>query len=95
MLLELARRADITFYIHFRPYWGLSCSEVLAMATRVSTDLDLIEELRLRRWARENYVPHSQREITWHPVVHDEMRRKDQESDGEEQSPAHYTWLKS
>jgi hypothetical protein len=42
--------------------------------------VDFIEELKLRRWARENYVPGPQRERTWHPVVHDEMRRKDFES---------------
>jgi hypothetical protein len=65
------------------------------MATTVSTDLDLIEELRLRRWARENYVPRSQRENSWHPVVHDEMHRKDQEEDDDGQSAAHYAWLKS
>ena len=40
-------------------------------------DLDLIEELRLRRWARENYVPPDRRERSWHPVVHDEMTKKD------------------
>jgi hypothetical protein len=43
-------------------------------------DLDFIEELRLRRWARENYVPPDQREHSWHPVVHEEMERKDLES---------------
>jgi hypothetical protein len=41
------------------------------------SELDLIEELRLRRWAREHYVPRSERERTWHPVVLDEMERKD------------------
>ena len=34
---------------------------------------------RLRRWARENYVPASQRDMQWHPIVLDEMRRKDAE----------------
>ena len=42
-------------------------------------DLDLIEELRLRRWARENYVPPENRQRTWHPVVHEEMNNKDTE----------------
>jgi hypothetical protein len=41
--------------------------------------LDLIEELRLRRWARRNYVPAEQRAGEWHPVVLDEMRAKDAE----------------
>ena len=42
-------------------------------------EIDLIEELRLRRWARENYVPAEMRSLTWHPVVHEEMSRKDNE----------------
>jgi hypothetical protein len=41
--------------------------------------LDFIEELRLRRWARENYVPRSRRQLSWHPVVHEEMEKKDLE----------------
>ena len=45
----------------------------------VEVDLDFIEELRLRRWARQNYVPPEQRDSSWHPVVHDEMDRKDLE----------------
>jgi hypothetical protein len=44
-----------------------------------SAAIDLIEELRLRRWARENYVPSSERDSTWHPVILDEMNRKDRE----------------
>jgi hypothetical protein len=43
------------------------------------TDLDFIEELRLRRWARENYVPRTHREKSWHPIVHEEMTKKDHE----------------
>jgi hypothetical protein len=42
-------------------------------------DVDLIEELRLRRWARENYVPADQRSRSWHPVILEEMLRKDEE----------------
>lgn len=44
-------------------------------------ELDFIEELRLRRWARENYVPPTQRQQSWHPVVHEEMEKKDFEAD--------------
>jgi hypothetical protein len=44
-----------------------------------SADVDLIEELRLRRWARENYVPPQQRDPNWHPIILEEMRRKDDE----------------
>ncbi len=49
--------------------------------TSVVAELDFIEELRLRRWARENYVPQGQRQTTWHPVVHQEMEKKDHEED--------------
>ena len=49
------------------------------MASDILPPVDFIEELRLRRWARENYVPASQRDARWHPVVLDEMRRKDAE----------------
>jgi hypothetical protein len=42
-------------------------------------ELDVIEELRLRRWARENYVPRGKRQLAWHPVVHEEMAKKDTE----------------
>jgi hypothetical protein len=45
----------------------------------MSWEIDLIEELRLRRWARENYVPDQQRSRSWHPVVIDEMSKKDGE----------------
>jgi hypothetical protein len=44
-------------------------------------EMDLIEELRMRRWARENYVPPSQRQQSWHPIVHEEMEKKDSEAD--------------
>lgn len=63
------------------PYTLLSSFQVLTVSMTLSaTQLDLIEELKLRRWARENYVPQTQRNGTWHPVVHDEMTRKDSES---------------
>ena len=46
----------------------------------LSSDLDLIDELRLRRWARENYVPATQRDTAWHPIILEEMSRKDGEA---------------
>jgi hypothetical protein len=46
--------------------------------------IDLIEELRLRRWARENYCYWDARQPSWHPVIHDEMRRIDVDSLREE-----------
>jgi len=50
--------------------------------------LDFIEEIRLRTWARENYVPADDRDDTWHPVVLEEMRKKDRESRVRELVPA-------
>ena len=49
------------------------------MLSGVAAEVDFIEELRLRRWARENYVPPGRRELSWHPVILDEMNRKDVE----------------
>jgi hypothetical protein len=43
------------------------------------TEFDFIEEIRLRRWARENYVPAGERDEAWHPVVLEEMSAKDLE----------------
>jgi hypothetical protein len=42
-------------------------------------EMDLIEELQLRRWARENYVPPEKRDHGWHPVIQEEMKKKDTE----------------
>ena len=57
------------------------------MRSSVLAELDLIEELRLRRWAREHYVPRSERRTSWHPVVHEEMSKKDHEAGQEEAAP--------
>ena len=54
------------------------------MPSSVVAEVDLIEELRLRRWAREHYVPADRRESSWHPVVLDEMVRKEHERNEEE-----------
>jgi hypothetical protein len=51
------------------------------MGSGVLVELDFIQELRLRRWARENYVPSEQRDISWHPVILDEMSKKDDETE--------------
>ena len=42
-------------------------------------ELDFIEEIRLRCWARENYVVADDRDESWHPVVLEEMRKRDLE----------------
>ena len=59
------------------------------MTSGVVGDLDFIEELRLRRWARENHVPPELRQPSWHPVIHDEMAMKDDELRDEEIRPAY------
>lgn len=49
------------------------------MRARSVPDVDIIRELRLRSWARENYVPAYARREGWHPIVLDEMERRDRE----------------
>jgi homoaconitase/3-isopropylmalate dehydratase large subunit len=44
-----------------------------------SSGIDFVRELRLRNWARQNFVPGDQRKSTWHPIVLDEMNRRDME----------------
>ncbi len=41
------------------------------------SNVDAIEEIRLRTWARKNYMPAPERDDNLHPVVLDEMVRKD------------------
>lgn len=42
-------------------------------------ELDFLEELRLRTWARANFVPTEERDANWHPVILEEMRAKDED----------------
>jgi hypothetical protein len=49
------------------------------MSQRSARDLDVLEELRLRRWAREHYVGSEERDATWHPIVLEEMEQKERE----------------
>jgi len=53
------------------------------------TEVDFIEELRLRRWAREHYVPSDDRDGRWHPIILEEMNRKDEESFGQDTTPTY------
>jgi hypothetical protein len=52
----------------------------MAATLSFALEPDAIEEFKMRRWARENYVPADNRDARWHPVVLEEMRRKDRES---------------
>ena len=56
--------------------------QMLQMAVEVQTpfDVDPVEEMRLRTWARRNYSPVDARDGNWHPIVLDEMIRKDHEA---------------
>ena len=50
----------------------------------ICDSLDIVAELRLRQWARRNYVPATERiDGDWHPVVLKEMQKKDAELTGE------------
>jgi hypothetical protein len=50
-----------------------------AVLLEPGVDVDPIEEMRLRAWARRHYAPVTERERSWHPIILDEMRRKDRE----------------
>lgn len=53
----------------------------LVMLEQVSShDVDPVDEMRMRTWARRHYAPAEQRDGNWHPIVLDEMFRKDRES---------------
>ena len=42
-------------------------------------EVDPVEEMRMRTWARRHYAPVQDRDENWHPVVLDEMVRRDRE----------------
>ena len=42
-------------------------------------EVDFIEEIQLRTWAREHFVPEEDRDDCWHAVILDEMSRIDHE----------------
>ena len=44
-----------------------------------SFDVDAVEEMRMRTWARRHYTPAEDRSGNLHPIVLDEMLRKDAE----------------
>ncbi len=45
-----------------------------------TSQVDAIEEMRLRTWARRNYAPVAERSNEWHPVVLEEMALRDREA---------------
>lgn len=54
-------------------------SQTQLEAPSAEDELDAIEEMRLRTWARRHYAPAAERETNWHPVILDEMRQIDSE----------------
>jgi len=40
----------------------------------------VVEEIRLRTWARLNYHSPEERNGKWHPIILDEMARRDLEA---------------
>ncbi|MCA9117328.1 MAG: hypothetical protein KDA79_19800 [Planctomycetaceae bacterium] len=54
---------------------GIAASRSIETCT--DAEVDAIHEMRLRTWARQNFVPAAERSSEWHPVVLDEMQRKD------------------
>lgn len=44
-----------------------------------SQAVDPVEEMRLRTWARRHYLPAGERNSGLHPIVLDEMTRRDRE----------------
>jgi hypothetical protein len=59
---------------------GRIVQTLLAVEAEAAFDVDPIEEMRLRTWARQHYARQEERDGTWHPIVLDEMTRKDQEA---------------
>jgi hypothetical protein len=83
--------SDISFRVSTE-IESISASVVVGRMVMMSTvlgDLDFIEELRMRRWARENYVPDGKREASWHPIILDEMDKKDLELSNAEPVPVY------
>ena len=54
-------------------------SSLVMLEQESSQDVDPIEEMKMRTWARRHYAPMEQRDGNWHPIVLDEMVRKDRE----------------
>ena len=52
----------------------------MTLEASVDFGVDPVEEMRLRTWARKNYAPLDERDENWHPIILDEMDRRDQEA---------------
>ena len=59
--------------------YGMNTVLMVEQGVDAEADVDPIDEIRLRTWARKNYAPASERDENWHPVILDEMIRKETE----------------
>ena len=59
---------------------GMNSAVMVGQELAEAVQVDPVEEIRLRTWARKNYAPAQERDTTLHPIILDEMVRKDQES---------------
>ena len=57
----------------------LDLSSAVELLDFESQEVDAIDEIRLRTWARQNYRDETERDPSWHPVILDEMERRDRE----------------
>ena len=57
----------------------MNTAVLTAEPAQQQSDVDPIDEMRLRTWARKNYAPASKRRTDWHPIILDEMGKKDRE----------------
>src|SRR5438552_247813 len=97
MALDLGGGSDIVIRAPYGRVFVSCLERGLCMSSGV-LELDFIEELRLRRWARENYVPPEKRSQNWHPIVHEEMEKKELDHDTASPllaSAASYRWSRS
>lgn len=62
-----------------RKVQGMNTAVVTANTIEEPSDVDPIDEMRLRTWARKNYAPAAKRLRDWHPIILDEMVKKDRE----------------
>ena len=56
------------------------------MTTADRKGSDIIQEFRLRSWARNNFVALENRSDSWHPIVLDEMQQHDRELQAEQKT---------
>ena len=57
----------------------MNIAAMIEIDAEQDSEVDAIEEIRLRTWARKNYSPADERDESLHPIVLDEMLRKDRE----------------